>query len=295
MTPAKELTMAPSHKKIRHVGSIAALGLITWAFISAQETPAPPPPRTNPHELLNATLWIQRAAEYRACCWQAYALARVQLDRALTDPNWTAALEQTGAALEGLPPAVILDLDETVLDNSAFEARLIRDGTEFVTNTWDPWVAEASAAAVPGAVEFCRYARERGVTVYYVTNRDERHLADTRRNLERLSLPLVAEQNTILCRTENSDKAPRREFVAKSHRVLLLIGDNNGDFASDYTRKTEPERAAAAERHRKFFGEKWIVLPNPMYGDWDGALIGYDWKQPQEQRLVKKLAALRFQ
>ena len=103
------------------------------------------------HENLNAVLWLQTAIEFEASALQAYRLAHLQLDAALSDPSWTAALEQQVDASK-LPPAVIVDIDETVLDNSYYQARLIRDNAVFATPTWDAWVAEARATAIPGAV-----------------------------------------------------------------------------------------------------------------------------------------------
>src|SRR5215203_940023 len=83
---------------------------------------------TRPHENLNAVAWMQTSLEYQASAVQAYRLAARQLDEALADRSWTAAIEQTGDASK-LPPAVVLDIDETVLDNSPFQARVVRNNT----------------------------------------------------------------------------------------------------------------------------------------------------------------------
>ena len=229
------------------------------------------------HENLNAVLWMQTALEYEASALQAYRLAQLQLDAALADPAWTAAIEQQGDASK-LPPAVILDVDETVLDNSYYQARMIRDDTSFSASTWDPWVAEARATAIPGAVEFTQYAAQKGVAVFYVTNRTANLEAATRRNLEAENFPLAEGVDTVLVRGERpewsaSAKGPRRAFIAKTHRILMLIGDDLGDFVVEPA-GTPAERVARTAPQRDWWGRRWIMLPNPTYGSWERAVIG---------------------
>lgn len=229
------------------------------------------------HETLDATLWIQTSVEYRAVAQQAYVAAARGLDEALADSGWTAALEQTGE-YEALPPAIILDVDETVLDNSPESARRIRSGAVFDTSSWYPWVREARAAPVPGASAFLAAAHEKGVTVYYVTNRDAVNEEATRRNLAQAGLPLEEDLDTILTRGERpewrTDKGSRRAFVARDHRILLLVGDNLEDFVSG-ARASLAEREALRLRYSGYWGRRWIVLPNPMYGSWADALTGF--------------------
>ena len=237
------------------------------------------------HENLHAVLWVQTAIEFRATALQAYGRARQQLDAALADPSWTAALEQTADA-SALPPAVILDLDETVQDNSPFQARAIRaqlaaraagrwvEGFDPVA--WDAWCAEAKAGAVPGAAEFLRYARSRGVTPFFVSNRTGPLEAATRRNLAALGIEASDAPDTVLLRNERpewsaSDKTARREAVARTHRILLLVGDDLGDFVpADGSVAARAERLAA---HEARWGTQWIVVPNPMYGSWERAIL----------------------
>lgn len=229
------------------------------------------------HENLNAVLWTQTALEYEASALQAYRLAQMQLDAALADPGWTAAIEQQGDASK-LPPAVILDVDETVLDNSYYQARMIRDNTTFAASTWDPWVEEARATAIPGAVEFTRYAAGKGVTVFYVTNRTANLEAATRKNLAAEHFPLSADLDTVLVRGERpewsaSAKGPRRAFVASQYRILMLVGDDLGDFVVDAA-GTPAERRARAAAQSEWWGRRWIMLPNPTYGSWERGILG---------------------
>lgn len=225
------------------------------------------------HENLNAIAWFQTSAEYAASARQTYAGAMRNLKRALADKGWTAAVEQTGSFGE-LPPAVILDLDETVLDNSAYEVAMLRANAPFSEDTWATWVAEARAGAVPAAVRFLTNARAAGVALFYVTNRvcnagDESDA--TVRVLKALNVPL--EPGRLLCKGEVSDKSSRRQSIARTHRILLLIGDDLGDFVTiPKDRQTVEGRAAAVIAYEDYWGERWFVLPNPMYGSWERAL-----------------------
>jgi 5'-nucleotidase (lipoprotein e(P4) family) len=220
---------------------------------------------------------MQSSLEYEATAVQAYRLAMLQLDAALKDGTWTAALEQTADASK-LPAAVILDIDETVLDNSYYQARQVRDNTPFTAETWDRWCLEARATAIPGALEFTRDADKRGVAVFYITNRTANVEEATRKNLAALGFPLHAAVDTVLTRGErpewqSSPKGPRRAHVAATHRVLLLIGDDLGDFIADAA-GTPEERAGRTAPQADWWGRRWIMLPNPTYGSWERAIIG---------------------
>ena len=230
-----------------------------------------------PHENLNAVLWMQSALEYEATTVQAYRLARLKLDAALKDPSWTAAIEQPAHAVT-LKPAVILDIDETVLDNSYYQARMVRDGTTFSDDTWDRWCEEARATAIPGAREFAQYAAGRGVTVFYLSNRRASVEQATRANLAGEGFPIAEGLDTVLLRGERSEwaasaKGPRRAHVARDFRILLLIGDDLGDFVADASGTPEARRARTAS-HADWWGERWIMLPNPSYGSWERAIVG---------------------
>lgn len=246
-------------------------------------------------ENLNAVLWVQTAVEYRATALQAYALARRALDDALADPSWTAALEQTGD-YGALPPAIILDIDETVLDNSYYEARLTLDQQVYSEQSWDAWVQQRSATAVPGARGFLEYADSRGVTVFYVTNRRAHLEEDTRANLVAVGMPLDDNLDTVLMRGERpewnpADKGPRRRHIAADHRVLLMLGDNLGDF-TDASSGTVAERDAFAEQHRDWWGTRWITLANPTYGSFIGAVLDDDYSLSNAQQIERKMRAL---
>ena len=246
------------------------------AFSAAAQAPAPP----KSYESVDAVLWTQTSDEYQANARQVYAAARAALDRALATPSWVATLERGSSSdPRSLSPAIILDLDETVLDNSAYRAQLARAGKHFTLESWNAWVAEGRAGLVPGAREFLLHARMRGVSVHYVTNRDCKQEAGdpTLRNITTLGVP-----GLMHCRTDTSDKSPRRNSVAAQYRVLLLIGDDLNDFV---TASTTPEaRQKQMDQYGSLFGDRWFILPNTMYGSWD-RFFGDD--------LTKKLAALK--
>jgi acid phosphatase len=248
------------------------------------------------HERLQATLWMQLSGEYRATAAQAYQVARSVLPLALEDTTWTALdyhpesvacdpapLQTEVRQYAGLPPAIIVDVDDTILDNTAFQARLIEQDSEFDRQKFARWVNEAKAPAVPGAVDFFSYAADSlGVEIVYVTNR-ETYLEDgTRRNLQALGFPLEKIYDTKLTtsydlvlmlneydKSPGGDKHARRRLVARYYRVLMLIGDNLGDFLPCVEKLTATEQKKLANETSHMWGAKWFVLPNPVYGIWE--------------------------
>ena len=237
--------------------------------------------RPNGNPTLNSTLWLQTASEYKANTIQTYTSATHNLHKAITDRSWTAALEQ-GTNASSLPPAIILDVDETVLDNSQYQAQLLIDGAVFDPESWDRWIAMKSAPAMPGAVDFINGASAMGVAVVYITNREckprsEAGLAcpqetDTIENLHRIGIKEVKPEN-ILLKSEkpgwSSEKKSRREEVASRYRILMLFGDDLGDFLPDVKKNITPmQRDRLVDEYRDHWGVKWFVFSNPVYGSW---------------------------
>ncbi|MBC7924551.1 MAG: hypothetical protein H7039_02745 [Bryobacteraceae bacterium] len=234
------------------------------------------------YENLNAVLWMQTSQEYRAAALGTYRNAEASLMRGLSDRTWTAALEQTQPASE-LPPAVILDLDETVLDNSALQAQLTASKGTYDEKVWNSWVAKVQAGLVPGAAEFLAQAQAHGVSLFYVTNRvcDAKNPADpTVLVLRKHNLPFHMDR--LLCRSDNGDKSPRRAYVGRGHRVILLIGDDYNDFV--IADRSLEARSQAVLPYERYWGERWFLLPNPTYGSWERA-VGY--------KVAEKLEKLR--
>ncbi len=228
------------------------------------------------HELLHSVVWMQRSAEYYASCETVYLGALDALDRALADSSWTAASEQQ-RPFGNKPPAIIVDCDETVLDNSAYEARLILDKTSYPQG-WDEWCSEEKAPALPGALEYLKEADKRGVAIFYVTNREAKLDECTWRNLRAMGFPQTATAEQVLCKDKRegwgSDKSTRREYIAQTHRIVQVAGDNLGDFIG-YKETTEA-RNALAKDYMAWWGSRWLMLPNPAYGSWERALLSFD-------------------
>jgi acid phosphatase len=248
------------------------------------------------HETLNAVLWLQTSAEYTVSAEQAYRLARMQLDEALKPENatWTAELEQVGDYAD-LPPAVVLDVDEGVLDTSSFQALIIKRYGQFRQAAWNDWVREEKGRAIPGAVDFAKYARARGVRIFYVTNREYEVEPATLRNLREVGFPVDEDGANILSKNERegwgSDKGSRREFIAARYRIILIAGDDLNDFLSG-SRLEPRERVALARRWSSNWGTKWIILPNPVYGGWERSLYGFDHRLEPGEILRKKESQL---
>ncbi len=230
------------------------------------------------HDNLNAVLWMQVAAEYEASIRSVFGAAADVLDRALADPDWDALPrnERGGQHVGHLPPAIILDADETVIDNSAYQARLIDRDEAFDAATWESFVNERRSRALPGALEFLRAAAQRGVTVFYVTNRSAAEKPATYDNLRALGFPMSDPEDTVLTIDEaqgwSPEKGARRQFVGERYRVMMLFGDNLGDFLDGLRGKSNPERSAMMESYRDWWGERWFMLPNPSYGGWESAI-----------------------
>jgi acid phosphatase len=270
--------------------AVAAVGA---SCRSAAPVAAPAAPAV---ERLHGLLWFQTAAEASLLQRQAFTAARAALDAALADPAWSALGQSEGA--RELPPAVIADIDETLLDNSPHEAWMVRAGRRFNSAEWQAWVEARQAIAIPGAAEFARYAAERGVTVFYVSNRDAPMEAATRDNLARAGFPLPAAPDVVLLRGERpewaSEKESRRREVAAAYRVLLLLGDDLADFLAGMRDAPLAVRAEAASAHEADFGRHWFVLPNPLYGSWESALdAGAPRPADDAERLARRLALLR--
>ncbi len=262
---------------------------------TAQATASPVPG----HENLHAVLWTQTSVEYGATTQSIYRMAQQLVDDAMADTTWTADLTQRRAGGYGtLRPAVVMDVDETVLDNSAYQARLIEDGGVFTPESWDEWVQSAGADIVPGAAEFVKYAQRRGVLVVFLTNRTAEQENATLANLG--AHGIAAEHpldDLVLTRGEKpewdtSDKEPRRAHVRSRYRILLYFGDNLGDFVSG-ERADLAARERLDSRNETLWGRRWIMLPNPQYGSWEGALFGHDYTLPADSVRAAKYRQLK--
>jgi 5'-nucleotidase (lipoprotein e(P4) family) len=233
---------------------------------------------------IQAVLWQQHAGEYKALCYQAFNLARLQLDQILS-------IQKT----EDKTLAIITDIDETLIDNSPYNAKMIELDKEYTKSDWVQWGKLESAKAVPGALEFLKYAKLQGVQVFYISNRYDLQLQETMNNLKKLGFPYV-DENHFLLRKKTSGKESRRKSVSKDHEVVMLLGDNLSDFMDVFDKKSTQVRNRLVDGMKDDFGRKFIVLPNPMYGDWEtkGIYEGrYDWS-PQQKDSIRKAKLLAY-
>lgn len=210
--------------------------------------------------LIMATLWFQKSAECRALSYQAFNWATKMLDLHLLN------LQDT------LPPCVVLDIDETVLDNSPFEGKCIKTGKSYSPEFWKEWSDLAQAKAIAGALDFCKYAQSKGVEVFYVSNRKVNELEASIKNLAILGFPFADKEHFFLRSAESSKKA-RRELIAKNQNILLLIGDNLNDFDEIFESRQNDYGFSIVDDQREEFGNRFILLPNPMYGSWEKPIL----------------------
>lgn len=213
-------------------------------------------------QLMMSTLWIQKSDEAKYLQRQAYELASAKLD----------ANMRKGVSKK--PLAVILDLDETVLDNSPYEARLILEGENFTSESWNTWVMEAQADVVPGARAFLEKANRLGVEIFYISNRGESHLGKTVENLQHLELPFADESHVLLKNDDNSSKAERRESIKERYKVVLLVGDQMGDFMEEPFMEEEAMRDGYMSPMMDSANAYFVLLPNPLYGSFESGIYG---------------------
>ena len=266
--------------------------------------PAPAPAAalisTPPNDNLDAVAWTQTAIEHDLIYLQTYRDAQSRLLAALHDPRWDALpTDDRIAPPKGLKPAVILDIDETALDNSPYQARLVKHGGEYNEASWAAWCKEERARALPGAVAFTRFAAKHGIAVIFISNRDKSLDSVTVANLRKVGFPVQGPDaflglGTFVpgCEQVGTQKSCRRQLISRKYRVLMQFGDQLGDFVT-VTANNDAGRAEAVAPYMKWIGRRWFVLPNPTYGDWQPALFGNNWSAPIQERRRDMINALR--
>ena len=235
--------------------------------------------KNSQEHLLASTLWVQNAGESKALYYQAYNIAKLRFDQDLKKNR------------SKKRRAIVVDADETVIDNSPYQALNYLNNSGFTKESWDLWVNKANAAATPGSVEFLKYAASKGATVFYITNRSHSLKDSTFKNLKELGFPIKFEN--LLMKTTTSSKKARRAKVLLDHRIVLLIGDNLIDFSEMFEHLPTDQRISTVKRQQARFGKDFIMLPNPMYGDWEKAIYKYDRKLNSKQQSNMRREALR--
>ena len=222
-------------------------------------------------------LWMRTSAEYRALAYQGYNVAMNAVKMAVTDPSH-----------QRKPLAIVLDADETVVDNTKLMGESIVNGNgRFDAPWWRQAVHQGKSQAMPGAVEFLNEVHKQGVEIFYVSNRYAPvNLDVTIQNFKELGFPSVDKDHVLLFE-KDSDKQPRFDMIAKKYYVIVYMGDNAGDFPIGTKGKTLAERNAIIDNHKEDFGTTFVVFPNPAYGSWVSALAkGYQNLSPEEQKQV---------
>ena len=222
-------------------------------------------------------LWMRTSAEYRALAYQGYNVAMNAVKMAVTDPSH-----------QRKPLAIVLDADETVVDNTKLMGESIVNGNgRFDAPWWRQALHQGKSQAMPGAVEFLNEVHKQGVEIFYVSNRYAPvNLDVTIQNFKELGFPSVDKDHVLLFE-KDSDKQPRFDMIAKKYYVVVYMGDNAGDFPIGTKGKTLAERNAIIDNHKEDFGTTFVVFPNPAYGSWVSALAkGYQNLSPEEQKQV---------
>lgn len=211
--------------------------------------------------LVQSNLWVQNSAEYRALAFQAYNAAHWSLEDILKRVRFAK------------PPCIVLDLDETCLDNSPYTGYQIKANKEYTSADWQRWTSLAEADSIPGCVSFLKWAESK-VEIFYISNRKIAELDATIENMKRLGFP-KADKDHVLLRTDESNKEPRRDKVEETNSIAMLFGDNLNDFSEMFEGKSAEERHKMVDEKSDAWGTQFIIIPNPNYGSWQSAMFDY--------------------
>lgn len=221
--------------------------------------------------------WFQQSGEYQALSHQAFNSAKLAFDLAKATP--------------GKKKAVVVDLDETMLDNSPYSGWQAKQGQPFATATWAKWSQAEQAGAVPGAVQFARYVNSHQGTMFYVSNRKQSEYAATVANMQKLGFTGMSEK-TVLLSGDTSNKQPRFDAIKNAgYDIVVYAGDNLNDFGAATYHKDNAQRRAFVADNQSKFGTQYIVLPNPLYGDWESGMAqDYNKLTPEQKLLIRQQA-----
>lgn len=260
---------------------VFTLAISTIYFSNRSTAQQETPQKVDNEYQIGAMLFHQKAAEYRALVYQAFNLAKMRLDADKKE------IKKLPKAERKKPRAIIVDADETVLDNSPYMAKLAKENKPFSIQEFFEWKESGKSKAVPGAVEFLNYAKQKGVEIFYVSNVPNSFKVVTIENLKQNGFPDAKPENVMLI-TDSSSKEPRRQKVAETHRIVMLIGDSLNDLSVAFEGKTVADRFAEVEKAKEMFGTKFIVIPNVMYGAWESAV--YEGRRLDEAQKKEKRA-----
>ncbi len=222
-----------------------------------------------------AALWYRYSAEKEAIYYQTYRLAKIALDE---------NHKKHKTLKTGKKAAVVLDIDETVLDNVPQQLKLLQLKQAYTKESWVEWVKQVKAKPLAGSLDFTQYAQNSGVEVFYVSNRYTENIKYSIENLKKYNYP-NADTAHVLLREESGDKTKRRELISKKYDIILLLGDNLCDFSEDFGKRDKSDMGmSVVEKNKNLFGTKYIVFPNPTYGEWEKAIYNNSFKWTEEQK-----------
>jgi len=268
------------------VSSVVSTYFVTVSTTAQQATQPAVATADNEYQV-GAILYMQKAAEYRALAYQAYNIARWQLDADFEKKN----LKKLPKPERKKPRAVMVDIDETVLDNSPANAFLVKNRRPFNTTDWYAWGEMRKAKPIPGAVDFLNYANSRNVRIFFVSNRDEVQKQATIDNLKSAGFANVSAENVLL-RNGDSSKEPRRQQILAKYRIVFSMGDNLDDHSVAFENRSVADRFADVDKAKDLFGKKYILLPNAMYGTWENVLYDKGMTDAQKVQRREKLLEL---
>jgi len=255
---------------IKTANQNASSGVCDSLNISAQE------------HLMMSVLWYQKSAEMKAMYYQSYNMAKMALDNNLK--KYPASTKK----------AVALDIDETVLDNSPYQAVMIKKGFPFSAKTWKEWTGLAIAKALPGVVDFLNYAKSKGVEAFFVSNRDLDERDATIKNMIIEKIPFADTMHVLLRVNGKSNKTERYNKVEKTHKIILTIGDNLRDYNEIFGNRNNNFGINMADSLKNTFGDNFIILPNPMYGDWEKAIYKGKFPGEVEKNKIRREALIGY-
>ena len=252
---------------------------LSFNHVNVKAQPAATPPVSLQEQNMMSVLWFQKAGEAKALYYQGYNIGKLRLDEFFYNKK-----------KKSLKPAVILDIDETILDNSPYQAWNVINNKDL---TWNKWINSTQGKLLPGALDFLKYADSKGVAIFYISNRKEAQKDATIKNLQNVGAPQADAYHVLLKQPNEKGKETRRQQVAKTHEIVLLFGDNLGDF-NGFEGLSVKDRLQAVDRFNAEFGRKLIVFPNPMYGDWEDAVYNYDYRKSDAEKVKLRKEGLEL-
>ncbi len=205
-------------------------------------------------KLPNDVRWVRESKEYVALCNQVYANAIDKLKDTISPNNYSLNIINNNYA-------VVMDLDETVLDNSDYQVELYNKNEQYNPDSWDEWVVKEDAKLVPGAYDYISFLRNHNIQIIFISNRMHKRLQETKNNM--LELGIYSDNDIYLLRLDRADKKTIRRAEIfnstgrmkgfKQFEIIQYLGDAIGDFEVDNLDR---------------FGLDQFVFPNPMYGKW---------------------------